>query len=383
MRDYHYISADSHLECSPDLWRGYVDPEFRDWVPKVVTLPDGGDGWLYRGSSQPISIARTLAGGRRGRHTSDNGRGASYADRPPGSGDGQQRLDELDEDGVDAEILFPAIMSQHQLANVTIPREAYVALAQGLNDFLSQEFCAYDYDRLLGCAMLPITNIDDAVAELRRVADLPGIRTVVLHQWPNGGPLPQPEDDRFWQAAEETAVPLSVHVQFGGGRPAEDGTANPFSSISLNRLITRATGQGTETGYCVSQLITSGVLDRFPSLRFAFAEAGAGWVPFYCEQADTNYERHRYWWDVELKHPPSYYVKNHFVWGIQDDFFAIRVRDEIGVENMMWATDFPHHATDWPHSRDLIDKMFAGVPKKDEHRVVCANAVNFYKLDTK
>jgi predicted TIM-barrel fold metal-dependent hydrolase len=53
------------------------------------------------------------------------------------------------------------------------------------------------------------------------------------------------------------------------------------------------------------------------------------------------------------------------------------------VENMMWATDFPHHATDWPHSRDLIDKMFAGVPEEDEHRVVCANAVDFYKLDAK
>ena len=193
--------------------------------------------------------------------------------------------------------------------------------------------------------MVPTTGIAAAVAELRRVAKLPGIRTVLLSQWPNGSPVPEPDvDNEFWAAAIETGVPLSVHGSFGGGRAAEMRNADP-TKPQLNGLITR---QGLETGYCVTQLIMSRVFERFPGLRFSFAETGAGWVPFYSEQADTNYERHRYWWDFELEHPPSYYVRHHFLWGIQDDYVCIELRHHIGTENIMWATDFPHHATDWP-----------------------------------
>jgi predicted TIM-barrel fold metal-dependent hydrolase len=381
MRDYHYISADSHLECSPDQWRDWVDPEFREWVPEVVRLADGGDGWLIRGHEEPVSIGRSLAAGRN-RHGASYQGTVAYADRPPGSGDGAQRLRELDEDGVDSEILFPVLMGQYQLDTVAVPRDAYVALAQGYNDWLSGEFCAHDYDRLLGCAMLPVTCIEDTVAELRRVSGMPGIRTVMLHQWPNGTPLPNPEvDDLFWAAALESGMPLSVHVQFGGGRAAEQGAADTFRSMPLNYVITRTSGQGPETGYCVSQLITSKAFERFPALQFAFAEAGAGWVPFYCEQADTNYDRHRYWADFELEHPPSYFVKRHFSWGIQDDYFAIRVRDVIGVDKIMWATDFPHHATDWPNSLALVEKLVAGVPEDERRQIVCDNALRYYKLD--
>ncbi|MDA8044371.1 MAG: amidohydrolase family protein [Actinomycetota bacterium] len=384
MTRYRYISADSHLECSPDLWRPYVAREFRDWVPEVVKLPGGGDGWLYRGAAEPVSIVRSLAGGLRGRarYTHEHPRSASYADRPPGAGDGNQRLAELDEDGVDAEILFPPIMHHYQLASAGIPAEAYVAVSRGYNDWLSSEFCAVDYGRLLGCAMLPVTSIDDAVDEVSRIAGMPGIRTVLLHQWPNGEPRPEPDaDDRFWAVCMDTGLPISVHVQFGGGRSAEQAAPGPFHSVSLNQLMTRATGQGVDTGYCVSQLITSGAFDRFPTLRLAFAETGAGWVPFYAEQADTNYDRHRYWWGFELAHPPSYYVKKHFLWGIQDDYFAVRVRHEIGLGNLMWATDFPHHATDWPCSRDLIETMFAGVPDAERQQIIAGNAVDFYRLD--
>jgi predicted TIM-barrel fold metal-dependent hydrolase len=125
----------------------------------------------------------------------------------------------------------------------------------------------------------------------------------------------------------------------------------------------------------------SRVFERFPSLRFSFAETGAGWVPFYAEQADTNYERHRYWWDFELEHPPSHYVRHNFLWGIQDDYVSIELRHRIGTENIMWASDFPHHATDWPHSRDLIDRLLNGVPDGERRQIVCRNAADFYHLD--
>jgi predicted TIM-barrel fold metal-dependent hydrolase len=382
MRKYSCVSSDSHLECSPDMWRGWVDPEFRDWVPAVVKLPDGGDGLLFRGATEPLPITRSLAGGIRHVHreTTDASarKGASYSDGLPGSGGPDQRVRELEEDGVDAEILFPAIVSQYRLSHTVMPPEASCAIARGYNDWLSQEFCAFDPDRLLGCAMLPVAGIEDAVAELERVADLPGIRTVLLAQWPNGSPLPQAEvDDAFWEAVLATGVPLSAHGSFGGGRAAELSGKEALKP-QFNSLITR---QGLDTGYCVSQLITCRVFERYPELRIAFAETGAGWVPFYAEQADTNFERHSYWWDLELEHPPSYYVGHNCLWGIQDDYVSIELRHRIGVDNIMWASDFPHHATDWPNSHGLIKRLLDGVPPPDQRRIICDNAVEFFKLN--
>jgi predicted TIM-barrel fold metal-dependent hydrolase len=379
VRNYEYVSGDSHLECSPDLWRTSVDPDFRDWVPAVVSLPDGGDGLVFKGSEDPLPITRSLAGGHRAVAEERGYRkpSLSFADKMPGSGGPGQRVEELDRDGVDAEVLFPALAGHFKLSNTPMPAEATEAVARGYNDWLAKEFCAYDPDRLLGCAWLPTSGVDAAIAEMRRVAELPGVRTVLLSQWPNGSPVPRPEvDEAFWVAAVEIGMPLSVHGSIGGGRAAEQRGADPLRP-SLNQLLTRA---GIDIGYSVTQLITGRVLDRFPTLRFQFAEAGAGWVPFYAEQADTFYERHRYWWDFELDHLPSWYIRRHFLWGIQDDYLSIDLRNRIGVENLVWATDFPHHATDWPRSHQLLHRLLEGVPEDERRRIVGGNAVEFYRL---
>ncbi len=376
MRQYDLISADSHLEASPDRWRPYVDAGFREWVPKVVELDTGGDAWLMPGSNQLVPLGLNLAAGRGWENVKQ--RGLSYADNPPGSGDADQRLEELDADGVDAEILFPAI-SGARSASGPVPSEAVVAIARGYNDWLSTEFCAADYDRLLGAAVVPATNAEDAAAELRRVSTMPGIRTVVVQQWPNGSGRPSPDDDVFWAVAAETGVPLSVHISISidRGPVKRASSSGAVQSGPVNGLLTRT---GHDTAYCMTQLIKNGVFDRWPGLRINMAESGAGWVPYYAEQADTNYLRHRHWAHIDLAYPPSHYVFRHFLFGIQDDFFAIRVRDSIGVRNIMWATDFPHAASDWPASLALVERLMADVGGADRRAMVAGNAVEFFKL---
>jgi predicted TIM-barrel fold metal-dependent hydrolase len=378
VREYRYISADGHLEVSPDNWRPYVDREFLKWCPTVVRLDNGGDAWQMPGG-RLVPLGLNYASGRGWKHLKTTG--ISYAENPAGSGDGKQRLHEMDMDGIDAEVLFPAVWLQRSMDGLGIPREASIAIARGYNDWLSREFTAVDRDRLLGVAILPISSAGDAAEELRRVAKMPGIRTVVMHAWPNGGPKPDPDADSvFWKAAEETGMPVSVHVQFGGGRAADvqpEGSRH-FAPITL--LLTRASGPGPDTAYCATQLITSRVFDHFPSLRIAFAESGAGWVPFYAQQADSQYMRHRYWAKITLDHEPSYYVKRNLLWGIQDDFVAIRLRHEVGVQNLMWASDFPHVSSDWPQSLRLLEKMLGEVPDEERRAITCENAVSFYRL---
>jgi predicted TIM-barrel fold metal-dependent hydrolase len=172
-------------------------------------------------------------------------------------------------------------------------------------------------------------------------------------------------------------------VAFGDGEEGVVKAASAAGKLNLNfappaSLLTRV---GGKTAYCCTQLILAGVFDRYPDLRIAIAECGAGWVPTYAEQADTNYMRHRYWSGLELPHDPSWYIRRHFLFGIQDDYAAVRYRDDIGVENIAWSTDFPHVATDWPNSLELVEKMFRDVPADERRKMVCDNAVEFYHLD--
>jgi predicted TIM-barrel fold metal-dependent hydrolase len=287
----------------------------------------------------------------------------------------------MDEDNIDAEILFPAVSGNRGIDAEKTPREAAVGVVRGYNDWLSQEFCAVDPDRLLGVALIPQTNVDDATAELYRLAEMPGIRTAVLHQWPNGGPTPKPEEDmKFWQAAAETGLPLSVHIRMGGGAVADVPANAPKGNWSpINKLLTRVDASGAT--YVATQMIASRIFDRFPDLQIGFAETGASWVPFYIESADSNYTRHRWQAGFELDHEPSHYIKRNFLWGIQDDFASIRIRHEIGVDKILWATDFPHAACDWPESMDLVERMFDGVPADEKYAICAGNAVRFYRLN--
>ncbi len=379
MRDLELISTDSHLEVPPWMWEPYVEAQFRKYCPKVVQLPNGGDAWAIHGRETPVPLGLNFSAGRGWENLRTTG--VSYDEGLVGAGDGVQRLREMDEDGVHAELLFPAVSGQRTLDTGGLPPEAYVAIACGYNDWLSQEYTAVDRERLLGLAILPATCVDDQIAELRRVARLPGIRGVVLHSWPNGGLAPVPEqDDRFWQVAVELDMPLTAHVSFGGGAAAEAAAADRaglFNFAPMTGMLSKTATRGGP----VIQLIQHGTLDRFPELRFFFAETQIGWIPEFKEDADENWRRHRYWSDADWPHPPSWYVDRHFHWGFQVDRFGLKVRHDIGIGNIQWSTDFPHVQCDWPHSRKIVEDQFADVPEDEARQILRDNAREYFKLD--
>jgi predicted TIM-barrel fold metal-dependent hydrolase len=384
MRDQRLISTDSHLEVSPDQWRPFVDREFADYVPKVVQLPGGGDAWLMPGKSAPVPLGLNFSAGRGWENLRTSG--LSYADGLVGAGDGKQRLAEMDRDGVDAEVLFPAVSGQRTLDAAAIPTEAYVAIARGYNNWLSTDYTAHDPDRLLGLAILPATGIDDAIAELRHVATLPGVRGVVLHQWPNGSAVPVPEeDDRFWRVALELDVPLTAHVSFGGGAAAEEALRARQLEAGVSMMnfapMTTMLSKTVTRGGIVIQFIQNGTLDRFPELQLFLAETQIGWIPEFKEDADENWRRHRYWSGADQwAHEPSWYVDHHFHWGFQVDRFGLAVRHAIGVDRIQWSTDFPHVQCDWPNSRQIVADQFTDIPDEETAAITGGNAAAYFRL---
>jgi len=272
--------------------------------------------------------------------------------------------------------------------------EVYKAVIRAYNDWLAEEYCAVAPERLLGMGVIPQTNIDDAVAELEHCAKQ-GLKGVLLGNFPSGKDYPTLEDDKFWAAALDTGIAVTVHVKFNplAGLVAPQASrlfVYPKEDPALMRRLRRGllewvTFFGLPPAVSIGQLVLFSVFDRFPTLKIFFAETRLGWVPFWLEAADLWYQRHVGWAQEylgfkPLQRLPSEYVRDHIYFSVQYERVAVETRHHIGVARIMFATDFPHIECEWPQSRPLIEEIYAEVPEDERRRIWAGNAVDFFKL---
>ena len=137
----------------------------------------------------------------------------------------------------------------------------------------------------------------------------------------------------------------------------------------------------TTVATTIGNLIFTGVFDRFPELRICCIETGVGWIPHFMEQLDDRYWRNRGWGEINIKEAPSYYWHQNFAATFIMDVIGLQIRHAVGVENMMWSTDYPHHGCDWPYSRKVIDETFVGIDPTEREKILAGNAVRLWKLD--
>lgn len=219
-RRYNIISGDSHVEIAPDRWTPHVAAEWRPRAPRPITLPSGGDGWIIENRS-PYVLGLAVTGVPYQDHKLN---GIRY-EGSPGTGTPERRLQEQDRDGVDAEIMFTSVSAPG--AWRSLPDEGYLALNHAYNEFLGAEYCAAAPDRLMAMGVIPTTSVDDAIREMEYCKQL-GLKGIALQTFPSGKTFPAPEDDRFWQAALDLPMPVTVHLAFlnragRAGVPLQEG----------------------------------------------------------------------------------------------------------------------------------------------------------------
>jgi predicted TIM-barrel fold metal-dependent hydrolase len=289
-----------------------------------------------------------------------------------GSGDPAELIDTLDAEGVDAEVLFPAFVGAN-----AIPPARSTSLARAYNTWLSERLTAADPDRLLGLALMPSSGIEAAVQELRRAAGLGGIHGVVLTSWPAGSDAPEPDDDRFWEAASELGMPIAIYKTFGGGEATDHPASTAQGATHFPRMTSLMTkGSGPYAGI---QLINYGVLERFPALRFYFAHTNVAWEPYYREQADDYYKRHHYWAAVDLARAPSEYLYENFRWGFSRDRLGVQMRQEVGVERLFWGRGVAA-GEDPMDTATVLKDQFGDIPDADRKKILAGNVLTFLKL---
>jgi predicted TIM-barrel fold metal-dependent hydrolase len=370
MRTYNIIDADQHIIEPPDLWQKWLPKKFQDRAPKLGKDEDGGDAWMLGDSAEPLGLVTIV-----GKPYKDFGwTGVKYSDVDPGCYEPQRRLELLDIDGIDAALIYPPQRTMGYFMT-SGDREFHLAGIEAFNNWLIQDFCAAAPDRLGAIAQVPNAGIEAALAEVRRAKKL-GARGVSITTWPSGNAACSAADDPFWAAAAEAGLPVSIHIAL-----VTPGTPRQGAHVSggARKLFGLATTMSFMPRL-IAEMIFAGVFDRFPGLRMVANEVGAGWVPSLLQDLDDRYWRNRGWAGVQLKRLPSDYFHRNWVVGFIRDPYGIRNRHDVGIENMVWASDFPHHINDWPYSRRIINEMSLGVPEEERRKLFCENAGRMYRF---
>jgi predicted TIM-barrel fold metal-dependent hydrolase len=388
---YRIISADSHLEISPNNWTHWVPARWRDQAPRVVKLENGQDAIVVDGGPPRRYSAQGV------RHLIANvSRDQLHLQLPTfeeaaGAGSPEQRLREQEQDGVDAEVLFSSITRQGQIKE----REGVRALNHAYNQYLAEQYRVAAPDRLIPMGVIPTSGIDDALDELEYCARV-GMKGIALERFPSGKGYPTAADDRFWAACLELHMPVTHHTLGGstrmarGDEPLFDYTANPQlaaggrpSADPVGDLLFRFCG---DAACAPIQMAFGGVFDRFPDLQVYWAETMAGWIEYALFQIDDHYDRYKYMAQdlyglAPLRRKPSEYLVANNMWGFLYDPVGVAHRHAAGVEKIMWGSDFPHVASDWPDSATTLARNFEGVSEEERYLMVAGNAIRFFHLD--
>jgi predicted TIM-barrel fold metal-dependent hydrolase len=371
MREYRLIDADCHTVEPRHIWETWLPKAFHDRAPTIVKDEEGGDAWFF-GEDKPLMYLGLVATPGM-RYEEIRWRGYTYDTIRKGCWDGKARLEDMDFDGVDAEFLYPSQRTMyHFMGNRDV--EFHRAGVRAYNDWLREEFSANDPERLFGLAQMPNLGVDEAIAEMRRCKEK-GMRGVIITAWPNGGDNLGPEDDRFFAVAEELGMPISIHIRIL--RPSRKATGVLEGPGAIANMALAGMSLFPEV---LCEIIMSGVHDRFPGLTFLGVETDVGWVPAALEQLDNFYWRNRAHTGIDIERLPSEYFHDHWICTFIHDQHGVQNRYAVGVRNMAWSTDYPHHGNDWPYSRKVVGEMLHGVPAPERYAILAGNMVRAYGL---
>jgi predicted TIM-barrel fold metal-dependent hydrolase len=366
--EYKIIDCDQHIIEPPDLWQKYLPKKFHDQAPRLVQDEDGGDAWLLGENIEALGLVAAMNKTPRTLKWT----GVRFDDFHPGITEPKGRLELMDEDGVSAAVFFPP---QRTMIYFMCQQDRDYAFAgmQAYNNF-ARDWASECPDRLKAIWQMPGSGVDDCISELRRAKenDAAGVG---LAMWPSGGALLSPEDDRFWAVAEETGMPVHIHV---GLTPPKHKTAKVSARKGGPPQLVGFATTMSRMPTLFAEFIFNGVFERFPGLTVVGGEVGSGWVPFLKQEIDDRYKRNRYWCEVDLSMLPSEYYDRNCKVGLVNDQFGVQNCDAVGVDTMMWCSDFPHHITDWPHSRYLIISMALGIDAYNKRKIFCDNAGKLY-----
>lgn len=357
------ISSDSHVVEPPNLWLSGVPTGYQDKAPRVIEK-DGVDYWFINGVR-----CNSFAGGAQvGVRFGDKAKlesAASFSQVRPGAYMPDAHLSENLTDGVLGSVLYPTqgllLFGIHDLELMHI-------LCQTYNNWIA-EFCSFDSDRLKGVAIVPNDDVVWAVNELERCHSL-GIKGAMISCVPKSvSSYEHRYYDPFWDKAVELSIPISLHI-------ATDREGADFSQAG----IVNADYGIRKT---IVSLILGGVFTRFPKLRIGIIEYELSWIPFFLERLDYSYTQRATragWMRIAGDSLPSDIFRENIFVSFQEDRLGIRDRHIIGINNLMFGSDYPHTESTFPRSELILRGLLKDLPREEQRKICFGNCAKIYSF---
>jgi len=356
-------SCDDHLDLyavPPKLWESRLPSALVERGPRVVAR-DGELVWICDGAvigrsgrSPKSTLAKQLnAIGRAG--IDDDGYRA---------GTPEMRLQDLDLDGLRASVIYGPLSLGFAIADAELQDACYSAW----NDWAIEEFNAVAPDRLCVLAFLPSHSPAAAAAELERAASI-GHRGAIVSVFDVD--VGDRAWDRLWAAAQETGLPISFHIR-GGTSPRLSYRIGKWQSAAFASLLPLQLDEPLAT------MVFSGALERHPGLTLVLAESGVGWLPYFLARMDLEWKSLGDKLDYAPSIAPSELFRRQVYATFEEDALGAQLIPLLGADTCMWASDYPHTDSTFPHSREAIESTLGTLSAKDRRKVTAANCARLY-----
>jgi uncharacterized protein len=381
--NYQIIDSDTHVTEPADLWTSRVPARWKDRVPKVVLDPETRDQiWMLGDQRMGVVGVFSVAGWHEPYPAHPHG----YDDAHPGGHDATARLKYMDGLGIWAQVLYPNVGGFGNQAFLKMPDpELKLACVRAYNDFLA-EWCGADRRRLIPVMATPFWDVHAAAKEVERCAKL-GHRGVLFTGEPHVFGLPRLYDkywDPLWSAARAAELPISFHIGSAdlGAELTPEQTKAEGVAINSARVGSKLF---LANGGHILDLLFSGVLERYPDLRFVSVESGAGWVPFVLQAADYQFERMAVWKerpDLKLK-PSEYFRRQVYACCWFEHVPGEHVVQMLGANRIMFETDFPHPTSIYgPDVPATIKSSLGHLPSDVQRKILWSNCEELYGIES-
>jgi predicted TIM-barrel fold metal-dependent hydrolase len=296
-----------------------------------------------------------------------------FTDMIPGCYDPAERAKDMLADGIRASVCFPTLPRFGGVLFLNFEDKPLAdACVKAYNDFLLDEWCAAAPQLFVPMTIGQLWDPPAFAAEIRRNAAR-GARAITFPE--NTVPLGLPSYftnhwDPVWEACVETDTVVCMHIGTSGSVPNPSPDGPYIVSIALANV----------NAFVASvNLMLSPIPRRYPDLKFVFSEGGVGWVPAALERADRQFLKHRLWAEMADQSLPSVVFRRQMWVCMIDEPVGIQFRHHVGVDRILWESDYPHADTTWPHSQQEAAEVFAGLPDDEVEAITHRNAERLFR----
>ena len=374
--EYNIISGDGHIDVKwlpHDIFVSNAPAKWKDRVPRVVET-EHGNRWFAEEvdlTTRPMGVLADMTVPSRGSSKRiDRMIESRFYEGGPHPVTPELRIGDQDMDGVDAEIIYPILA----MGRILQDRELLRVVYQIYNDWAA-DFGKSNPQRLVALGCIANDSPESAASELGRIAEL-GLKGADLDVATAIIPIWHRAWDVLWAAADAYSIPISFHTS---GFPVREPTdALMFDEYGKLYRATQATMFQVAGGEYLVSFLLSGAPERYPGMKFVLGEAGVAWIPYTLARTDEEYDNWLSYMNLPMK-PSEYWYRQGYT-TFQHETTVADVILQVGEDNIIWGSDYPHGDCVWPDSRGIIEQDLGRVNERVRRKITCGNAGKLYGL---